>query len=221
VSDQPSIQIIKNGPYSVEGHVPLDEQTIVSDEENTATEYRVDGQHPQQPHYLLCRCGRSANMPYCDGAHLHFRFDGRETASQEPFIEQAEVIEGPELILEDVVDLCALARFCHLGSGTWEQVQNPTGPEDREMAIRSACNCPAGRLVVRDAKTGEVIETPLEPSISVLYDEAAEAPGPLYVKGGIPITGVDGQTYEVRNRVTLCRCGRSFNKPFCDGSHLL
>ena len=29
----------------------------------------------------------------------------------------------------------------------------------------------------------------------------------------------DGKNYEVRNRVTLCRCGRSNNKPFCDGSH--
>ena len=37
--------------------------------------------------------------------------------------------------------------------------------------------------------------------------------------GGIPIHGADGQAYEVRNRVTLCRCGRSANKPYCDGAH--
>ena len=29
----------------------------------------------------------------------------------------------------------------------------------------------------------------------------------------------DGFEYEVRNRVTLCRCGQSQNKPFCDGTH--
>ena len=30
---------------------------------------------------------------------------------------------------------------------------------------------------------------------------------------------VDGQWYESRDRVTLCRCGASQNKPFCDGTH--
>ncbi|MHB8164175.1 MAG: CDGSH iron-sulfur domain-containing protein [Methanoregula sp.] len=30
----------------------------------------------------------------------------------------------------------------------------------------------------------------------------------------------DGKPYTVRNRVTLCRCGKSGNKPFCDGSHV-
>jgi CDGSH-type Zn-finger protein len=29
----------------------------------------------------------------------------------------------------------------------------------------------------------------------------------------------DGAAYETRNRVTLCRCGQSSNKPFCDGTH--
>lgn len=43
--------------------------------------------------------------------------------------------------------------------------------------------------------------------------------GPLWVRGGIPVESSDGATYEVRNRVTLCRCGRSSNKPFCDGTH--
>jgi len=44
--------------------------------------------------------------------------------------------------------------------------------------------------------------------------------GPLWVRGGIPIKSADGKPYEIRNRVILCRCGRSKNKPFCDGSHI-
>jgi CDGSH-type Zn-finger protein len=39
------------------------------------------------------------------------------------------------------------------------------------------------------------------------------------VRGGIEVTSADGDAYEVRNRVTLCRCGASANKPFCDASH--
>ena len=35
-----------------------------------------------------------------------------------------------------------------------------------------------------------------------------------------PIEGADGEAYEARNRVTLCRCGASNNKPFCDGKHV-
>jgi CDGSH-type Zn-finger protein len=31
--------------------------------------------------------------------------------------------------------------------------------------------------------------------------------------------GADGFRYEVRNRMTLCRCGASRNKPFCDATH--
>ncbi|MFQ5597442.1 MAG: CDGSH iron-sulfur domain-containing protein [Nitrospiria bacterium] len=33
------------------------------------------------------------------------------------------------------------------------------------------------------------------------------------------VEGAGGKTYEVRNRMTLCRCGASQNKPFCDGRH--
>jgi CDGSH-type Zn-finger protein len=39
------------------------------------------------------------------------------------------------------------------------------------------------------------------------------------VRGGIRIQAPDGFVYEVRNRVTLCRCGESKNMPFCDGTH--
>ena len=34
------------------------------------------------------------------------------------------------------------------------------------------------------------------------------------------LTRADGSAYEIRNRVALCRCGASGNKPFCDGSHV-
>jgi CDGSH-type Zn-finger protein len=44
--------------------------------------------------------------------------------------------------------------------------------------------------------------------------------GPLWVRGGIPITSSDGKRLEVRNRVALCRCGASKNKPYCDGTHV-
>ena len=57
------------------------------------------------------------------------------------------------------------------------------------------------------------VEPAFEPSIGVIRD------GPLWVRGGISVESADGFTYEIRNRVTLCRCGHSSNKPFCDGSH--
>ena len=72
--------------------------------------------------------------------------------------------------------------------------------------------CPSGRLV-ETTPSGEDREPAFEPSIGVIRD------GPIWVRGGIPVESADGFTYEIRNRVTLCRCGHSSNKPFCDGSH--
>ncbi|MFZ2073841.1 MAG: CDGSH iron-sulfur domain-containing protein [Methanoregula sp.] len=39
------------------------------------------------------------------------------------------------------------------------------------------------------------------------------------MRGGIPVVSADRKPYHIRNRLTLCRCGKSQNKPFCDGSH--
>jgi CDGSH-type Zn-finger protein len=44
--------------------------------------------------------------------------------------------------------------------------------------------------------------------------------GPLILRGRFVITGPDGQPVQAgRRTVALCRCGKSANKPFCDGSH--
>jgi len=53
----------------------------------------------------------------------------------------------------------------------------------------------------------------------VVDDPTPHGGGPLGLRGGIPVIAADGFAYEVRNRVTLCRCGQSKNKPFCDGTH--
>jgi len=46
------------------------------------------------------------------------------------------------------------------------------------------------------------------------------ANGPYIVKGQIKLMDADGNEFQVkRDRMALCRCGQSSNKPFCDGTH--
>lgn len=43
--------------------------------------------------------------------------------------------------------------------------------------------------------------------------------GPYRVEGGVPLEGPDGAAYERKLAYSLCRCGKSANKPYCDGTH--
>ena len=43
--------------------------------------------------------------------------------------------------------------------------------------------------------------------------------GPLRVEGNFVLKSMRGKIIETGDRVFLCRCGGSGNKPFCDGSH--
>jgi CDGSH-type Zn-finger protein len=212
------IRINKNGPYLVSGGIPLSEQIIGTDAEGYSCEWLQGKEFPLKENYALCRCGGSHNKPFCDGTHIEVEFNGTETASREPYLEQAERISGPELELTDFKELCAIARFCERAGGIWDLVQKPDTPEAKGIAIEEARNCPSGRLVVWD-KNGNEIEPKFEPSICLVEDPQEGVQGPIWVRGGIPIESANGTTYEIRNRITLCRCGISSNKPFCDGSH--
>jgi hypothetical protein len=122
-------------------------------------------------------------------------------------------------LLDDVEGLCAFARFCDPGGKIWGLIRQTDDPEARALAIREANHCPAGRLVVYDNATHKPIEDQLAPEIGVVEDPALPCSGPLWVQGGIHIESADGKRFEPRNRVALCRCGVSANKPFCNGSH--
>lgn len=209
------IKITKDGPYIVSGNIPLSEEAIMS--EGLDKKYKFIKAYEVGETYRLCRCGKSKNMPFCDGSHIDCKFHGKTTAPLKTIKEQSVVYENDDLILEDAEELCAFARFCH-GKGT--DVWNSIDENENDLAIKLACDCPAGRLVVIDKKTNEVIEPKYEKSILIIQDPEKECSGPLWVRGGIEIEDENGNILETRNRVTLCRCGGSSNKPYCDAYHV-
>lgn len=54
----------------------------------------------------------------------------------------------------------------------------------------------------------------LDPSIIKVMNN-----GPLRVTGKIELVDTDGNAFDTKQTFSLCRCGLSDNKPFCDGSH--
>jgi len=63
------IKVRPNGPFLVEGPVK-----VVDSEGNV---FEVN---PAKPAIALCRCGHSANKPFCDGAHSKCDFQAEELA---------------------------------------------------------------------------------------------------------------------------------------------
>ncbi len=211
------IVITENGPYLVSGGVPLTEKII----QPAGNVYILkEGRAlPQADEYALCRCGRSRNAPFCDSSHLQAVFDGTETAAREPYEARAEILSGPAVDLQDD-DRCAFARFCYQERGTaWQLTMMSDDPECKAQAIQGASDCHSGRLTAME-KNGQAIEPEYAPGIGIVQDPEQGTSAGIYVKGYIPIESSDGEVYEVRNRVALCRCGRSENKPFCNASHI-
>jgi CDGSH-type Zn-finger protein len=218
-STNAKVQISKNGPYVVSGNLPMRKQTIGTNSAGESVKW-VEGEvFPSQAEMYLCRCGHSAQKPFCDGSHTKAKFDGTESASRERYQDQAKVMRGPAMSLTDAEHLCAFARFCDTHGKVWTLVDRTDDPAARQHFVREASDCPSGRLVAWDNATGGPVEPSFEPSIGLVEDPANDCSGPLWLRGGVPVVGADGHPYEVRNRVTLCRCGASRNKPFCDGTH--
>lgn len=214
------IKVIKDGPYLVSGNVSLTKERITSDKDGYPIKYITEKHYKNKEIYALCRCGKSKNNPYCDGTHIKIEFDGTETANIEKYLLELKKISGPELILNDFPKLCASARFCTRAGGVRELTKQSDVVELKETAIQEVFNCPSGSLEILDKKTGNQLEPNLKPSISILEDPDKKVSGPIRIKGFIPIESSEKTQYEIRNRVTLCRCGESDNKPFCTGNHI-
>jgi CDGSH-type Zn-finger protein len=207
-----SICVKENGPYVVSGGVPLTRKSIVYSELHEPLTWRKDQTLPAQATYRLCRCGASGNKPYCDGSHERIGFDATEAVPARTSAARQRTLQGTNITMVSDPLLCTHAGFCgNRVEKVWDMLPRTSDTRVRFQMIQMIERCPSGAL-------GYQLEgNPLEPDLP--HAIAVTTDGPLWVTGGIPVTLADGRTLEVRNRVTLCRCGRSSRKPLCDGSH--
>lgn len=207
------VEVGENGPYKVTGAALLRMRKARNDA-GEPIDWERREPIDAEAEYWLCRCGGSANKPFCDGTHNGNGFDGTETADRGPTAGRRKEYGGEAIVLTDDESLCEHAAFCVAGQASaWKLARRGNAGEDRERVLHMVACCPSGRLEAHGPDDGERIEPALPVEVAVVDD------GPLWVRGGIPVVAADGHGYEVRNRVTLCRCGASKNKPLCDGSH--
>ena len=124
-----------------------------------------------------------------------------------------ETVQGRQIELQFEAKRCIHSRFCV----TWAprvflaNVQGPWIHPDAvpvERLVEVAHACPSGAIRYR-RKDG----APEEPAPEVNLATVREA-GPYAFRAALQIDGVPAGF-----RATLCRCGASKNKPYCDGSH--
>jgi CDGSH-type Zn-finger protein len=217
------IVIVKNGPYIIHGSVPLVRKTqVVSEHGEPLTWKKEAALDTGEGEYRLCRCGLSAQHPFCDATHRSIGFDGSERAAEGPTTERQVPLGGTRIIVKKDTTLCIDSGFCGLRNVSLAQflaVSNNT--QARSLIIAMVERCPSGALTYHFEEGEADIEPDLPQQIADTTEITSGGPiaGPLWVTGDIPVERSDGLPLETRNRVTLCNCGRSGNKPLCDGSH--
>jgi CDGSH-type Zn-finger protein len=227
-SATPKIIIMPNGSYHVFGEVPLVHKTQVVSEYGEPLTWKKDNAYEikkkeGREFYRLCRCGQSKNKPFCDGMHVEIEFDGTETADTFPTKTRSlRIPHGTRIIVMRDSWLCMQSGFCGLRDATLSQLVATTDDTKvRSLVMAMVERCPSGALTYRIERDGSDIEPDLPVQIAVTTEITSEGPieGPLWVTGNIPIERSDGKPIEIRNRVTLCNCGQSRQKPLCDGIH--
>lgn len=125
-----------------------------------------------------------------------------------------QTVEGKDVTITFDGKRCIHSRRCVMGQPAVFRA-NVDGPwifpdeASAEDLLRVAYNCPSGAIHVVP-KTGEQETAP--PANMVIVREN----GPLAFHADLKVEGQDGEM----TRATLCRCGLSKNKPFCDNSHI-
>jgi CDGSH-type Zn-finger protein len=219
------IVVRPNGPYRVYGGIPLVRKTQIVSEQVEPLTWETGETLETKPgeFYSLCRCGHSRKKPFCDGTHKSIDFDGTETADTHPTAERQRIYPGGEhIVARQDRSLCSLSGFCGNRKTNIARLMRASADIDvRSQVIAMIERCPSGSLTYSMEADSDAIEPDLPAQVAVTTEMTSAGPiaGPLWVTGSIPIERSDGQPMERRNRVTLCNCGKSKNKPLCDGSH--
>lgn len=196
----PVIECSKNGPYVVRNLTHLRN----SKHEEMSTNEVI----------ALCRCGGSANKPFCDGTHAKIGFS--EERLTDGSLNKRDNYIGNSMTIHDNRSICSHAGFCtgslpsvfKLETEPWI---DPDGAEEVDI-VNTVGKCPSGALS-HSIDGVEFRDQDREPMIKVSKN------GPYYVTGGIELKSYSFGEGASQEHYTLCRCGGSKNKPFCDGTH--
>ncbi len=183
-----------------------------------------------RPFVALCRCGGSNIKPYCDGTHARIGFSsakdpeqatapappGPANAQEHRVPDRLDRYEGKDIAVVDNRGTC-----CHFGQCT-EQLPAVFHHDGEPFVTADAAESEAIEQIVRRCPSGAL---GFERNGAVYEGEQREAEvfvsgnASYYVRGGIELQGERMNRGASREHYALCRCGRSKNKPFCDGTH--
>ncbi len=200
MSDKPVIEERENGPLVVKGL-----RSMVDAEGN---------QIEVKPVVALCRCGQSANKPFCDGSHEAAGFESRGGAPSGKDVVLS--YEGEAVSVTYNPMICSHAAECgRLAGHVFDPAQKPwiqpdKGSVEEIEAVIAAC--PSGALALKREDGGR------DHRLAERADITIEKNGPYWVQDAVPPVEPKGEGMTERKYV-LCRCGMSGNKPYCDGSH--
>ncbi len=192
---KPSITVVKNGPYIVR-----DLKNFRDSEERPL---------PVQPVMSLCRCGASRNKPYCDGSHTEIGFVGEKDPHRAPG--KINEWKGKNITIVDNTNVCSRDGSCVNNLPQVFEEENPDAVNVKRI-IETIKKCPSGALTYKmGGRHCQAFKR--EPAITVARN------GPFKVVGAIRLKDEMKSEPACPEHYTLCRCGHSRNKPFCDGSH--
>ena len=201
-----SIACLPNGPYYLSHDGDPDVVRFLQREDGSACSM---GQAA-----ALCRCGGSKNKPFCDGTHATNGFSDARLGGGPA--DQRISFLGKRIAIHDNRALCAHAGACTEGlPGVFREDGRPWIDPDAataEQVVETIRRCPSGALSY-SIDGVEHRDREAAPAVTVMNN------GPYAVSGSIELTAVVFGVGSSQEHYTLCRCGASKNKPFCDGSH--
>ncbi len=155
----------------------------------------------------ICRCGESKNAPFCDGSHAKVGFVAEPPTENK---KEIRVWEGKTIRTFFNPNTCMHALYCKPLKDLRARELEGDAEAAAEIA-RVVQSCPSGALNYESTE----VEAPAAaggPDIDIREG------GECRVQTAFQINATPGERQDM-SRATLCRCGLSKNKPWCDGAH--